>query len=182
MQFLPVDERKDIIDLVPYLDAGRGGKDTFAVYGGADSASRLALPVWRSVYRLRGTRGAVVAVQRRSRSVRTIFVLDLGADPARLDLPTGVASLPQRAGAGCRLTSFGDGQWAAVYVGQKGGESFYLLTLDIADGSLVDDEQVRQDVLFLAGECASLVLHWGLDRPFGRRPAAGSDRGGAGLS
>ncbi|NNF26390.1 MAG: hypothetical protein HKN73_04095 [Gemmatimonadetes bacterium] len=179
MQFLLVDDQEDIIDLVPYLDAGRVERDSFSVYGGADSASRLALPVWRSVYRLRGSRGAVVAVQGRSRSVRTIFVLDLGADPARTDVPGGVSALPRRAETGGRLTVSRDEGWAAVYVGQKGGECFYLVALDVDDLSVVEDEKVRQDVLFLAGECASLVLHWGLDRPFGRRPAAGSDRGGA---
>ena len=161
-------DQEDVIDLVPYLDAGRTEGDTFAVYGGADSASRLALPVWRSVYRLRGSRGAVVAVQGRTKAVRTIFVLDLGADPARTELPRGVSALPQAGDAGHRLTFHKEGRWAAVYAGQKGGESYYVLALDIADPEALDDEQVRQDVLFLAGECASLVLHWGLDRPFGR--------------
>jgi len=176
-----VTDQENVIDLVPYLDQGSPPlRETFAVYGGTESASRMALPVWRSVYRMRGERGAVVAIRNRGAEVRTIFVLDLAADPARTDLPRRAASLSLRSAPGNRLVCCKEDGWAAVYAGQRGGEAYYMMVFGIEDATILEEDDVRRDVLFLAGECASLVLHWGLDRPFGRRRTAPGEHRGSG--
>ena len=91
-----------------------------------------------------------------------IFILDLQSEPARQDFPMPAESLLNLFRAGLRVHVDRDG-WAAVLLGENNGRVFYAVVTDIADTTIMEDVVVRQDFVFLAGECAGLVLHWGLN-------------------
>lgn len=154
----------DIIDLIPYLDGvGPGAADSFSVYGGAGAASRFALPVWRSVYRVRGDRGLLLVTRGASGTVEPLFVLDLRSDPARTDVPESAGARSSLDGTSPRVRYANEGGgWIAVHLGEDGDDVYHLVLAGVEDVGLMDDPDVRRDVLFLAGECSGLALHWGL--------------------
>lgn len=157
-------DEKDIIDLTTYLDAADSVEDgTFAVFGGGGAGSRFALPLWRSIYLLGGERGAVLAVSGEADALEPVFILDLQSDPARQAFPMPEASLLELFRAGTRVHVDRRG-WVAVLLGEKEGKIFYAVVTDMKNSGIMDDLEVRQDFLFLAGECAGLVLHWGLEK------------------
>ena len=162
----------DIIDLTPYLEGPASAEEAFAVFGGSGVGARFALPIWRSIYLLDGDRGAVVAVQPGGPALEPIFVLDLKTDPARTTFDFGASDLLERREGTDRVLSPDQhgGDWIGVFIGEKEGRFFYAVVAGIKDPKVLDDAGIRQDFIFLCGECAGLVLHYGLDRAEGSDP------------
>lgn len=160
-----------IIDLTQYLERRRGPAEgrpggAFALWGADDERSRFALPLWRAVYLARGKRGGIVwraGADAPDAEPRPFVVLDLQHDPAELVFDAAYldgfegtrAPVLREMGAG-RLT---------VFLGENDAGSWYLLV----EGEEGDDPLAgrdREDLLFLAGECAGLLFL----RNFARNP------------
>ena len=152
-----------IIDLTQYLHGGEeelpGG--TFALWGADGERSRFALPLWRIIHLSRGGRG--VLLRRLSEGVGDpdpFVILDLVRDPARTTLdPRGLV-----ASAGLRSPTLVDngGEGLLIYLGARKGKDWMVLV----DGGQRDgplDPRAREDILFLAGECAGLLFLKDLD-------------------
>ena len=156
----------DVIDLTQYLAGPAPGEaSAFSVFGGGGPSSRFALPVWRSVYLLQGNRGGVLTVSDPDGEVAPVFLLDLAEDPARVDLPMEGAQLLEPHRRGDRLVVNAEGGWAAVKLGDEDGLVYFTVVTGMEDTSIVSEMEVRQDFLFLAGECSGLIFHWGLGEP-----------------
>ena len=155
-----------VIDLVPYLQGKEAENEgVFSVFGGGGSSSRFALPVWRAVYLLEGDRGGVLALDVDSGVMDPVFILDLQSDPARTDFGMPVASLQQLAQREDRIIRDPEGRWLSVCLGGADGVSYYLaVTGAPVEVASLEVMSVRQDFMFLAGECAGLLFHWGLTR------------------
>ena len=151
----------DVIDLTLYRDRdilARGAsteRANFSVFGGDGDRSRFALPVWRSIYLVGGRRGGLVWVPRGSTDDPTAeFVLDLGSDPARTDL-----KLPDAGAAdSCDPpTLFEAADCVAVFLGTRDGRNWFLVLDEYGPAGAVAG-YAREDLLFLAGECAGLLF------------------------
>jgi hypothetical protein len=84
-----------------------------------------------------------------------LFVLDLAAEPARTEFVLPPLDIDIGGGA---PTVLEDGETVAVYLGSRKGRSWFL----VLDGRETDEDSVtagtREDLLFLAGECAGLLF------------------------
>jgi hypothetical protein len=152
----------DIIDLTQYLgrtpaegehEVSRGN---FSVWGGDGERSRFALPIWRSIYLVGGGRGGLVAVAEEGDSEpEPLFVLDLAAEPARTDF-----TLPEVRGdiGGNAPAVLEDRDTVAVFLGSRRGQNWFLVLDDRGDISEPVTAGTREDLLFLAGECAGLLF------------------------
>lgn len=150
-----------IIDLTSYAGGGERGGGSFALWGAEGERSRFALPVWRSIFILGGDRGALVWTQGGDEegSARPFFVLDLGREPARTtfdDLPTGELA-DRDAPAFAVVAGVG-----LVLLGREEGRTWWLVVTGPEVESSAADEGAREDLLFLAGECAGLLTRRGL--------------------
>lgn len=144
-----------VIDLSEYLE-GRGGPRVFSVAGGEGERSRLALPVWRAIYLLDGERGGIVWVGGRGASLNTVFVLDLAESPPRAEFAGGVIeSLHDRSPPAVDVR---DGA-VTILLSRDETRSWFLVVTGPAVGATEPDQRSREDLLFLAGECAGLLLH-----------------------
>ena len=150
----------EIIDLTRYLkrepatDLPRG---SMTLWGADGERSRFALPLWRIIHLSRGQRGMILhAPVGRTREATPFVVLDLGSDPARTDVD---ASRLPRFGPdeGPSLLDLGtDG--LAVFLGARAGAVWTLWVDGIAERGDMLATSIREDVLFLAGECAGLLF------------------------
>jgi len=150
----------EIIDISGYLgrkpvrDLPLG---SMALWGARGERSRFALPLWRIIHLARAERGMIVSCELGHHHVPEPFVvLDLGADPARTEI--GSKTMPRYGAdeAPSLLDRKRDG--LAIFLGAGSGRIWALLV----DGG---DERVeplsvtlREDILFLAGECAGLLF------------------------
>jgi len=159
-----------VIDLASYLkrreEATSRTRSTFALWGGEGERSRFALPLWRSAYLAGGRRAAVVwqpsAPSHPDEAVQALVVLDLGEDPARTGFePACLAGLTGVEQPGTAAVSEG---WVAVYLGQEDDRRWYLTVGDMEEPITEIRGRTRDDMLFLAGECAGLLFHKQLDR------------------
>jgi len=128
-----------------------------ALWGVDGDRSRFALPLWRVVHVAGADRG-VIAWRNASgdRRPRPFVVVDLANDPARL----GLGGLP--------LERCDDGDAPTLHDLAPGGLVISLGTRDerswciFADGgeprAVPLDPKKREDILFLAGECAGLLF------------------------
>jgi hypothetical protein len=149
-----------IIDIARYLDreAGRGQAPvTMALWGADGDRSRFALPLWRIAHLAQAERGVIFSRSPSGDPSPAAFVvIDLAQDPARLGVDA--AALPRcEAGASSVLHDLGaDG--LLVCLGARDDREWCLL----ADGgdarTTTLDPRRREDVLFLAGECAGLLF------------------------
>lgn len=147
-----------IIDLSEHLDDG-SDEPTFAMWGGEGERSRFALPVWRALHLLRAERGGIVRTDSGGAAHEPLFLLDLGREPARRDFDSAptealrgreAPAVQIRAGvAAVLLATDAEGRWFLLAAGEEVGE----LEPTPAD---------RDDLLFVAGECAGLLVHRGL--------------------
>ena len=155
----------DVIDLTKYLDLSEAGsgddaggaRGSFSVSGGEGDRSRLALPVWRSIYLVGGGRGGLVweDPDKAPGVLEPFFVLDLGAEPARVefgydvvkDLETSEAPKVVESPAG-----------VAIFLGSREGRLWFLVLDERALAVEPVQGGVREDLLFLAGECAGLLF------------------------
>lgn len=149
----------DIIDLQQYLQARTapavepGDVPTFALFGGEGERSRFALPLWRAIYLCSAERGGVVW-QEPDGSLTPVVVLDLKHEPAR----TAFAWQPAFAAdvEPPKTTTSPDGHYLAVLLGDRDGRRALLI---VAGAEPVGTDQAgREDMVFLAGECAGLLL------------------------
>ena len=146
-----------VIDIRKYLNAVPGsGTRSFSVWGGEGERARFALPVWRSVFLVGGERGGIYSQRMEGDGeVSPFFVLDLGQDTPRKDFTAPPASLLSGREAPALL--FGEGETVSVFLGVEGGKRWFLEVVGGEAGALVGGKQ-REELLFLAGECAGLLF------------------------
>lgn len=151
-----------IIDLGEYLrrrDEGQGREpaSTFALWGADGERSRFALPLWRSIYLAGADRGGIVWRDTGGPTLRPLVVLDLATDPPRTDFrPPALNGLDEERAP--ELVEGVRGSHVSIYLGERDGRSWYLLIDggEGRDGPLPPRD--REDILFLAGECAGLLF------------------------
>ena len=147
----------DIIHIDRYLGRPlKEGSQAFSVWGGEGERARFALPLWRAIYLLGAIRGGIVWIPGgQDPEPTTFFTLDLGKDPARTSFPMAPLDLLQGQDApAVASTREGD---VAVLLGGDGGKRWYLLVVGGDQGAPVQGKK-REDLLFLAGECAGLLF------------------------
>ena len=156
----------DIIDLGEYLRrrevAEKPPRTAFAVWGGEGERTRFALPLWRIVYLAGGSRGGLVWVssaEDRPARLRPFVVLDLGEDPARTRFPPALIHGIDTAEAPV-LREHGE-EGLAVHLGEQEGRRWYLVVADTVERPGGLEGRARDDLLFLAGECAGLLFFRG---------------------
>ena len=162
----------DVIDLTKYLDRSKavsdigsdagsdvgGSRGNFSVWGGDGDRSRFALPVWRSIYLVGGGRGGLVweDLDEMPGVLTPYFVLDLGAESARVDFSYDlVAGLETSEAPTVMEHSTGIG----IFLGTREGRLWYLVLDDRGPTGEALQGGVREDLLFLAGECAGLLFY-----------------------
>lgn len=150
-----------IIDIRDYLrddedDGWEGGEGTFSLVGGEGERARFALPLWRVIYLAEGDRGAIVGVRSVPSPQETLVALDLGSDPARTDFRS--VRLPE-VPDGRRVAMADDGPGGlAVFLGDAGGRRWFMVIDGVKGRNGPLAAKVHEDILFLAGECAALLL------------------------
>lgn len=152
----------DVIDLTQYLDRDNEGEEgpgsIFALWGAEGERSRFALPLWRSIYLAGGDRGAIVWCDPGSpTSLRPFVVLDLANDPPRTTF--SAAMLGSRA-RDEPPALYDDGESGlSVLLGVREGRRWYMIVEGSVDGRAAPvPRREREDILFLAGECAGLLF------------------------
>jgi hypothetical protein len=166
----------DIIDLGEYLrrreEAEAAPRTAFSVWGGEGEKSRFALPLWRVVYLAGGTRGGLVwipAGDDRPARLRPFFVLDVKEDPARTRFAPGLAHGMKDCPAPTLREKGGEG--LVVHLGEQDGRRWFLVVDELGEreGSTEGPEsgRVRDDILFMAGECAGLLFFRGFAQEAG---------------
>lgn len=149
----------EIIDLGEYLrrrEEGREPTSTFCLWGAEGERSRFALPLWRAIYLAAGERGGIVYEDDGGGSPRPFVVLDLGSDPARteFDWRSDPGLDPERVPEVLPGPEGG----LAIYLGSDVGKRWFLLLSGGAEGLRDPSARDREDILFLAGECAGLLF------------------------
>lgn len=150
----------DVIDLTRYLrreeEAEEGEASIFALWGADGERSRFALPLWRSIYLAGGDRGGIVWMDAVDpASLRPFVVLDLAKDPPRTSFAPAV--LGTRNGEEPPALHDEGQAGVSVLLGSREGRQWYL----VLDGGARDgpvERRNREDILFLAGECAGLLF------------------------
>jgi hypothetical protein len=156
----------DIIDLGEYLrrreEAEKAPRTAFAVWGGEGERARFALPLWRIVYLTGGGRGGLVwtpVSEEHPSRLRPFVVLDLSEEPARtLFSPTLVHGLEKTPAPTMRASGESG---VAVHLGDHDGRRWYLVVDETGEVRAALDGRARDDILFLAGECAGLLFFRG---------------------
>lgn len=128
-----------------------------ALWGVDGDRSRFALPLWRVVHLAGAERGAIVwRSTTGDRRPRPFVVVDLGSDPARL----GLAGLPldrcdtEEAPTLHDLAPAG----LVIHLGARDERIWCLFTEGGGARTGPLDPKKREDILFLAGECAGLLF------------------------
>lgn len=150
----------EIIDIAQYLERSadtRSAEAKFSLWGGEGERSRFALPLWRIIYLAQAERGVILWRDEEAQlAPRPFVVLDLGSDEARLDVD-GANLPPCRPGEAPALYDRGEAG-VVVSLGVRKGRMWCLLV----DGGTAREEPLparsREDILFLAGECAGLLF------------------------
>ena len=147
-----------IIDIRQYLDPDDGdARGAFSLWGADGERSRLALPLWRVIYLAEGNRGAIASAPAGTdRTLDPLVVLDLLKDPARLDLSTFPLSRLE-ADRSPTLTDLGE-HGLAIMLGESVGRRWYLVVDGRSSVKKPLESSTKEDVLFLAGECAGLLF------------------------
>jgi hypothetical protein len=150
----------EIIDIARYLDRDAGRRDapaTMALWGADGDRSRFALPLWRIVHLTQAERGVIFwRSVAGDTSAHAFVVIDLARDPARLGVD-GLALPPCGDGTSAALHDLGPGG-LLVCLGSRDGRSWCLLADGGREREGVLEARRREDVLFLAGECAGLLF------------------------
>lgn len=149
-----------IIDIGRYLDrdaARSHAPATMALWGADGDRSRFALPLWRIVHLAQADRGVIFwRDEEADRTPNPFVVIDLAQDPARLAVdgaalpncePTNAATLHDLGPRGL-----------LVCLGSRDGRHWCLMADGGGAREGVLDARRREDVLFLAGECAGLLF------------------------
>jgi len=153
-----------IIDIRRYLHESaepEEGRSKFALWGADGERARFALPLWRIVSLAKGERGGIVSRKvDGSTALKALVVLDLARDPARVDFDALGGGL---AGGHVepRLDDLG-GDGVVVRLGVHGDYFWTLRVEGNGRGREALSPKIREDILFLAGECAGLLFLRGL--------------------
>ena len=160
----------NVIDITKYLDRSEvdsdvgvnadGLRGNFSVWGGEGDRSRFALPLWRSIYLVGGGRGGLVWEESDVAPgvLMSFFVLDLGAEPARIEFGYDLVEGLETSEAPTVLegpTGLG------IFLGSREGRQWYMVLDERGTEDPVQGGD-REDLLFLAGECAGLLFFRGL--------------------
>lgn len=150
----------EIIDIAQYLERSADASPAeakFSLWGGEGERSRFALPLWRIIYLAQADRGMILWRDEEGKHTPKPFVvLDLGSDTARLDLDG--ANLPQcRQGDAPALYDRGEAG-VVVSLGVRKGRMWCLLVDGGGERNEALPARSREDILFLAGECAGLLF------------------------
>jgi hypothetical protein len=151
-----------IIDFNDYLrrrDQGvdAGPASTFALWGADGERSRFALPLWRSIYLAGAERGGILWTPTAGVDLHAFVVLDLARDPARTEfdasLLDGISG--ERAP---ELFETGTDPHLSIFLGERDERRWFML-IDGGEGKNGPlPARDREDILFLAGECAGLLF------------------------
>ena len=148
-----------IIDLTEYLrgrDEETEDVSTFALWGAEGERSRFALPLWRTIYLSGGERGGILRTSlEEPTELEPFVVLDLAQDPARTDFDLGLVQGLQGDEAPMVHDAAADG--LAVFLG-FGANRLWSLMVEGREGEEILDGRSREDILFMAGECAGLLF------------------------
>lgn len=148
-----------IIDLSEYLRRGddeTGEVSTFALWGAEGERSRFALPLWRTIYLSGGEWGGILRTSLgEPTELEPFVVLDLAQDPARTDFDLELVQGLQGDEAPIVHDAAADG--LAVFLGSGVDRRWYLM-VEGRDGEESLDRRSREDILFMAGECAGLLF------------------------
>jgi len=143
-----------------------------SLWGADGERSRFALPLWRIVYLAGAERGLITYRHVDGSAPPVPFVaLDLAREPARTSLPSELPSFADER----QSALFDQGaEGLCVFLGRRAGREWRL----VVDGGTRReplDARAREDILFLAGECAGLLFQRELGDVSGELP--GADRG-----
>lgn len=169
----------DIIDLGEYLrkrdEAEKAPRTAFAVWGGDGERSRFTLPLWRVVYLAGGSRGGLVwapSGDDRPARLRPLVVLDLTEDPARIRFSAGLVHGMKEAPAPTLREKGEEG--LAIFLGEQDGRRWFLVVDELGEPppetAAGGEARARDDILFLAGECAGLLFYRGFANEAGEAP------------
>ena len=151
----------EIIDLTQYRNREskeeEPSRGAFALWGADGERSRFALPLWRTIYLAQGDRGAIVWRDTTADDAPHAFlVLDLGQDPARLEVDRDAVPVSED-GEPPALHDYGP-EGVTIFLGERDNRMWHL----VVDGGGKRDGELsaksREDILFLAGECAGLLF------------------------
>jgi hypothetical protein len=149
-----------IIDIARYLDRDAGRSDTpatMSLWGADGDRSRFALPLWRIVHLAQAERGVIFWRSLSGTTTPNPFVvIDLGRDPARLSVDE--AALPRCDDAASSTLHDLGRAGLLVCLGSRDEREWCLLADGGAGRDSALDSRRREDVLFLAGECAGLLF------------------------
>lgn len=150
----------EIIDITRYLNrepASDVPRGSMALWGADGERSRFALPLWRVIYLAEAERGLILWSRAEDPRVFTpLVVLDLVSDPARTE-PT-VSMIPDFGpDEGPRLYDL-DAEGLVVHLGTHGNRIWVLQVDGGSQRTSALAPRTREDVLFLAGECAGLLF------------------------
>jgi len=150
----------EIIDITRYLkrepasDLPRG---SMALWGAEGERSRFALPLWRIIYLAEAERGLIISSEAEGdRTPEPVVVLDLAHEPARTEID---ATVVPRFGIdeGPSLIDF-EADGLIVFLGARAGRVWTLLVDGGSTRKAPLAAGAREDILFLAGECAGLLF------------------------
>lgn len=149
----------EIIDLTRYLrrePSAELPRGSMTLWGADGERARFALPLWRVIHLAQGDRGLIVHHPvKRPHAAEAFVSLDLGSDPARTSVP--LDRLPRFGpDEGPSLVDMESGG-LCVFLGARAGQ-LWLLLVDGGERAAPLPPNVREDVLFLAGECAGLLF------------------------
>jgi hypothetical protein len=148
-----------IIDIRQYLDGDHDDDErgAFSLWGADGERSRFALPLWRVIYLAGGERGAIASAPSGSDpDLEPFLVLDLRSEPARLDM----SSIHVMGGEEDRSPMLHDlgPNGLIVLLGESVGRRWYLVVDGRPQAVEPLDSTTKEDILFLAGECAGLLF------------------------
>ena len=163
--------RADIVHLESYRKRRDARfKRTLALHGNETDRSKILHHLWRAVNLVGADRAGLVWIDEYGPGLaHPHTVLDLGADrprrvfsplPLRTAWDTRVPGFLDLAGAGSRLERSGDGIASACCVALgSDGPRFWFVVVDSLTPRPSLTEKVAGELMFLAGEVASVVLH-----------------------
>jgi hypothetical protein len=146
-----------IIDLSAYLEnRGEEFEDPpLALLGTEGDRRRFILPLWRVSY-IAGAGWAGLVREDGPDQLEVVVVVDQRRDPARPGSELGLPPLVEAdQPPSVRMTEKGD---LVVALGRgPRGRRWAIVLVERPDDAAPLDERAREDVLYLAGECAGLV-------------------------
>jgi len=155
----------EIIDITRYLNRDAGSEppeETMALWGAEGERSRFALPLWRILHLSRGERALLIWMPEDRPDLPSPFVvLDVASDPARRHVDPSIIPPFDSESDSLLVDLQADG--LVVSLGSRRGKRWILQVDCAADRVTPLSQSAREDVLFLAGECAGLLFLRDLD-------------------